>query len=228
MQLLLDEFRYWTVNCYDDGALAGLTPILTKFGDLSIRAEWPKTKLAITKLAENARTRETALREANAKFESLDTQAVAVLAALEAQKANVASKDKARTQVPSGGILEHIVTKNPQVAADFNTHVKKSSASSNVAPKAMGRPAAKSRSRSSSVQSWKSGTLAARKSPRSRSTSRSSSRASSCKSVRFATDSGKKGTKRGKGKGGGKSNGKGRGKNNHCGRAGKRVGPSTA
>ena len=98
LRKLSDEVAAWRATHYSAAQAPavqdhGLDTILVRLVDLTIRAEWPKTQMAVTKERSDASKRKQPLREANDKYESLCTNAVAALAAIDAKPISQSSKE---------------------------------------------------------------------------------------------------------------------------------------
>ena len=121
-----DVQQHMLVNAYTSWSMkysmarhmqaAGMHKLIEQFVNLTIRAEWPKTAANIESSKEKAKKREDSLREANARFESLDPNAVAALAALEARKVagTMSTPSNKQTTVPSGHLGAFLSISSPR------------------------------------------------------------------------------------------------------------------
>jgi len=200
-QKLSDMYAQWKADVYGGEPPDDYSNIALRFLDCSFKSDFPKLQADINDDQKKMAKREKALLESRAKYDLLDINAVAAIAAMEAKHGSKA-RDNQKIQIPKGGLLEHLVSKNPVLASDFNFVVKDKHAKPSGSAQ---RSASKPRSRSSSVRSWHSG--------RSNKTvwstsSRASSRPSSSKKVTISTPPAGKGASRGRGR----ARGRGRGK----------------
>lgn len=180
-QKLTDMGEAWRMRFYAFVACPNYVGIMEQFIDLSFRSELPKVQAKNVNESEKSQKREKALLEARAKFDMLDVNAIAAIAAVEAQRGS-AARDNQKVYVPQGSVLEHLVAKNPCLEKDFNFVLKNKI---QVPAKAKAKSAL--RSRSSSARSWTSSRSA--KIAKSSKSSSCTSSVSSVRSVRFASPS---------------------------------------